>query len=153
MHSDFTEETESDDETDSYTTQEDCVQILHQAVAAYYVARELHNKLSKTAALNNRDIFFSTFMATVLNQLCRTGEDSGQHNTRLSSLLNSWNLKRVQVGDGNCLFVAVGHSLLHQISNGDQAILNILSSLGANKEQIMNISYLQEFLRKAMHGS
>ena len=79
-------------------------------------------------------------MATVLNQLCRTGEDSGQHNTRL---LNSWNLKRVQVGDGNCLFVAVGHSLLHRISNGDQAILNILSSLGANKEQIMNISYLQ----------
>jgi hypothetical protein len=139
-------------EQDFDLSQENSVNILHQAVRAFYIARELQ-KLTKTATVNSRDIYFFSFMAAVHNLLGKQTEaqESGDSDEkRLLDVLSSWNLQKVQVaGDGNCLFTAVACNLLHLISNGDVGILHTLSSLGADTENL-TLSYLRQFLRKIM---
>ena len=127
LEEDGLEEEPSEESIDFEFLAEEAVTVLKQAVSAFYVSVTLE-KMSKTANVDNRNIFFTTFMAMV-EGLCSSHKSDTQGD-QMESLLSSWNLQRVTIpGDGNCLFTSVAFSLVQRIQGGDTVTRDRLLTL------------------------
>ena len=98
---------------------DDSLLLFVQAVSTFCVARSLE-KMSNTADLKTKDIFFTSFLTLVKGFQSRQPTD--RHNI-LDNVLSSWNFRRVEVpGDGNCLFTSIAHSLVIRVQCGDEGV-------------------------------
>ena len=124
-------DTDGDTAEHLYVSPEDLFTIFHQSIVSYYVAQSL-KKLSETAFVNTRNVFFVSFMAAFQRQLGKmTQVNSETGLQQLLDVLKSWNFQRVDVaGDGTCLFTAVACILLRRLENNDAATSNLLLQLG-----------------------
>ena len=132
-------------------TLDDSLLLFVQAISSFYVAISLE-KMSKTADVKPEDIFFTSFL-TLTKGIMNT--QSGQRNEdgdqNLDELLSSWNFRRVEVlGDGNCLFTSLAHSLIIRVNSGEQAIITQLLAIGIPEEHLCDIAYIRRHLRVRM---
>ena len=130
-------------------TNDEALSILQQAVSAFYVSLHLQ-AMSKTAYINDRDVFFMSFMA-LMEGYCSSSKSSGQVHGNLEGVLRSWNFQLVPVpGDGNCLFTAVSLGLIHCIQGGDNLVVERLTALGIPTANLQDMHYIQRELRERM---
>ena len=125
-------------------TNEEAMQVLEQAVSAFYVSKTI-KQYSTTANFESRDIFFSSFLALVEGFHHLPG--SGQ----LDHVLQSWNFKKIPVPpDGDCLFTSISLSLINLAQQGDSMVKEHLLSLGIKHTDLQNVTSIQILLRQKM---
>lgn len=70
---------------------------------------------------------------------------------KLDEVFSSWNFRRVEVlGDGNCLFTSLAHSLVIRVNSGEQAIITQLLAIGIPEQHMCDIAYIRRHLRVRM---
>ena len=130
-------------------TSDDSLLLFVQAISSFYVAISLE-KMSKTAELKTKDIFFTSFL-TLTERFMNTQSRQRSGDSNLDEVLSSWNFRRVEVlGDGNCLFTSLAHSLVIRVNSGEQAIITQLLAIGIPEQHMRDIAYIRRHLRVRM---
>ena len=131
---------------DKYTLQEvevtpeDAFAVLVQATSPFLVSSAL-DKMAKSAHFRGSDSFMS-FLS--IGQTLTTRFHGNTDNDQMRNLLHSWNLKRVDIpGDGDCLFSS---GLIQRIQHGDDAIKQVLLSLGVPEGNLNDICTINRLL-------
>ena len=131
-------------------TSDDSLLLFVQAISSFYVANSLQ-EMSKTAEVQMKDIFFTSFLTLTKGFMnSQSTAPTGSPNS-LDEVLSSWSFRRVEVlGDGNCLFTSVAHSLVRLVNDGEQPIITQLLHIGIPEECLCNITYIRRHLRIRM---